>query len=289
MTMVRFGPSGNSDLFYAQGYKQSVQAPEWLKSLGLGAFEISFGRGVRMGAQTAQAIGAQARQNDILLSVHAPYYINFANIDADKRRQSTDYILQSARVALQLGADRIVFHPGACKENADRSAAMHLVKQSVLDTLAAMRGEGLDQIAICPETMGKMGQLGTVEEVLSLCQLDEALIPCLDFGHINARSLGGLKQPSDFEAVLDKLEAALGKARAHRMHVHFSRIEFTQMGEKRHWTLDDTQYGPEFEPLGALLAKRGYQCRVICESKGTMAEDAVRLQLMYRQSLQKMQ
>lgn len=288
MTTVRFGPSGNSDIFYAQGYKQSVQAPAWLKNMGLGAYEVSFGRGVRMGDATAQAIGQQARENDILLSVHAPYYINFANPDADKRRQSTEYILQSARVAKHLGASRVIFHPGACKENADRSPAMQLTKQAVLDTLAALEDEGLANISICPETMGKMGQLGTLDEVLALCGLHESIIPCLDFGHLNARSLGGLKEPSDFANVLDKLEAAVGLERARNMHVHFSRIEFTKMGEKRHWTLDDTQYGPEFQPLGDLLAQRGYCCRVICESKGTMAEDAVRLQKMYAASKRKL-
>lgn len=288
MTKIRFGPSGNSDLFYDLGFKQSVQAPAWLHSLGLNAYEISFGRGVRMGKETAQAIGEQARKHDIILSVHAPYYINFANLDAKKRQQSTEYILQSARIAQHLGADRIVFHPGSCKDHEDRQAAMQLVAQSVQDTLTALRDEGLGGIAICPETMGKMGQLGTLDEVPELCQIDDALIPCLDFGHINARSLGGLQQPADFEAVLDKLEATLGQHRAHHMHVHFSRIEFTKMGEKRHWTLDDTQYGPEFEPLGELLAKRNYTCRVICESKGTMAQDAVRLKEMYHQAWSKL-
>ena len=129
--------------------------------------------------------------------------------------------------------------------------------------------------------MGKISQLGDLDEVLELCLLDETMFPTIDFGHLNSRTLGGLKDKTDFAAVLDTIENVLGFERLKNMHIHFSRIEFTAAGERRHWTFADTQYGPEFAPLAELLAERGLTPVIICESKGTMAEDAVSMKRMY--------
>ena len=129
--------------------------------------------------------------------------------------------------------------------------------------------------------MGKIGQLGTLDEVLELCKVDERITPCVDFGHLNARTLGGIASKADYAAILDKVEAALGGARAKRFHVHFSRIEYSAGGEKRHWTFAETQFGPEPQPLMELLAERGLEPVIICESAGTQAEDACTMQRLY--------
>ena len=130
--------------------------------------------------------------------------------------------------------------------------------------------------------MGKIGQLGTLEEVLALCSVDKRVTPCIDFGHLNARTLGGIQSKADYAAILDRLETALGDERARRFHVHFSRIEFSKGGEKRHWTFAENQFGPEPQPLMELLAERGLAPVLICESAGTQAEDARAMQAMYR-------
>ncbi len=146
----------------------------------------------------------------------------------------------------------------------------------------ALDEAGFADMTLCPETMGKVGQLGTLDEVLALCGVDERITPCIDFGHLNARTLGGIQSKADYAAILDRMAEALGDERARRFHVHFSRIEYSKGGEKRHWTFAETQFGPEPQPLMELLAERGLAPVVICESAGTQAEDACTMQQMYR-------
>jgi len=142
--------------------------------------------------------------------------------------------------------------------------------------------EGLSNVHICPEVMGKINQLGTLEEVMTLCGVDERLIPCVDFGHLNARTFGSLKNAEDFGRALDIIENSLGSERAKRFHIHFSKIQYTENGgEKCHLTFEDQIYGPDFEPLAEEMAKRGMTPVVICESAGTQAEDAAAMKAIW--------
>ena len=111
--------------------------------------------------------------------------------------------------------------------------------------------------------------------------MDERIWPTIDFGHLHCRGLGAINSKEDYAAILDKLENGIGMERTRTMHVHFSRIEYTKGGEKMHHTFADVQYGPEFMPLAELIAERGYEPVFICESKGTMAEDAKSMKDMY--------
>ena len=115
-----------------------------------------------------------------------------------------------------------------------------------------------------------------------MCGVDERFLPCVDFGHLNARTLGGLHEEGAFAAVLDRLADALGQERAAQMHIHFSKIEYSAGGEKRHLTFEDTLYGPDPAPLMRELARRGWTPFVICESDGTQAEDARALRELFR-------
>lgn len=268
---IKFGPSGNSDIFYEQGYKRSHEAPAWLRAMGLDAYEYSFGRGVRIKHDTAAAIRAQAEENGITMSVHAPYYINFASADDEKIEKSIGHLVRSAEAASWLGAKRVVFHPGVAGE--DRLRSCERIRETLPAALEAVYKTSPD-IILCPETMGKTGQIGDLEETLSFCMLDSSMLPCIDFGHLYARSLGEIQGREHYIHVLDSIERELGAVRAGSFHIHFSRIEYTAKGEKRHWTYADTQFGPDFTPLAQLLAERGLGPTVICESKGTMAEDA---------------
>ena len=147
--------------------------------------------------------------------------------------------------------------------------------------ISALDDEGLSHIRICPETMGKINQLGDLNEVLTLCELDERLLPCIDFGHLNARTLGGLKTFEDFQNIFNEIENRLGISRLKEFHSHFSKIEYTTGGEKRHLTFGDTVYGPNFEPIMELTAKKNCSPTFICESDGTQAEDAKTMQNYY--------
>ncbi len=277
---ARFGPAGNSDSFYAAGNKATVQAPAWLRSLGLTAYEYQCGRGVRVSEDTARAMCDAAKQHDIAVSLHAPYFISLASADPEKRDNSIRYILESARAVTQMGGERIVVHPGGLG-GLSRADATQLAMTTLRRAQEALDNEGLSHVRICPETMGKINQLGDLEEVLSFCSIDERFLPCIDFGHLNSRTLGGLNSREAFSAVLNRLNDALGTARGAEFHAHFSKIEYTKGGEKRHLTFADEVYGPEPAPLMQLVRERGLHPTFICESDGTQAEDAVTLQQLY--------
>lgn len=280
----KFGPAGNSEIFYSQGHKSSLEAPEWLHDMGLDAFEYPCSRGVNIKEDKARILGSRAQKFNIALSIHAPYYINLASNDEAKIENSINYILDSAKAASWMGAKRVVLHPGSCS-GIDREVALDSAIAALRRALDRMKEMNLSNIILCPETMGKRNQLGTVDEIVKMCSIDESLIPTLDFGHINALGRGCLADKDDFRDVLEKIKNGLGEYRLKNLHSHFSRIEFTDAGEKKHHRLCDTQYGPEFEPLAELLYELKMEPTIICESRGTMAEDALTLKGLYMKAV----
>ncbi len=277
---ARFGPAGNSISFTKMGYKSSLQVPQYLEIMGLDAFEYQCGRGVNIGTEKATQLGLLAKEKNIRLSLHAPYYISMSSIEEEKRLNSINYILSSARAVDAMGGDRIVVHTGSCGK-ISRNEALELAVDTMKKALSALDSENLSHIRVCPETMGKINQLGTLDEVLSLCELDERLIPCIDFGHLNARTLGGLNDFSAFEQVFNDIENRLGNSRLKEFHSHFSKIEYTTGGEKKHLTFEDSVYGPDFEPVIELTLKKNCSPTFICESDGTQAEDALTMKKYY--------
>ncbi len=278
--MPKFGPAGNSESFAALGYKNSLQVPEYIVKMGLDCYEYQCGRGVNIGEDKARELGIKAKAAGISLSLHAPYYISMSSVEEEKRLNSINYILASAKAVDAMGGDRIVVHTGSCGK-ITREQALSLALDTMQKAIDALDREGLSHIHICPETMGKVNQLGTLSEVLELCRLDERLIPCIDFGHLNARDLGILKTTADFENIFTSIQNALGTDRLKCFHSHFSKIEYTTGGEKRHLTFEDTVFGPDFEPMLELTYKYGCDPTFICESAGTQAEDAKQMKNYY--------
>ena len=280
---AKFGPAGNAMSF---PYKSSVDAPRWLQELGLDCYEYQCGKGVRVKEDTAVALGRQAQAHGIALSLHAPYFINLANPDPESQEKTVGYITSACLVADQMGATRVVIHSGALMKRT-REEAMAIALPFLKDIVAVCQDQGFGHIALCPETMGKINQLGDLDEVLRLCQVHESLIPCVDFGHLYARSLGADQGAEAVERMLSRMESELGAGRASRFHSHFSHIEFTPNGgEKCHRTFaDDGGYGPDWEPLAQAVARRGWSPTFICESAGTQAEDAVTMKRIYQSYL----
>lgn len=276
-----FGPAGNCEEFYDKGHKSSLEAPDWVAKMGLGAYEYQCGKGVKISVEAAKKLGIRAKEQGIALSVHAPYYISLSSTEAEKRDKSIDYILKTLEVAKAMGAKRIVVHSGTAG-SITRREAMELAKDTLVRSLDAAKSAGFGDILICPETMGKVKQLGTVEEVTELCSLDERLLPTIDFGHVNSMLIGGLRTMADFENVFDILQKRLGGWRAANFHAHYSRIEYTNAGEKKHHRFDETQYEPEFEPIAEIIAKRRLSPTIICESRGTQTRDAAEMQKICR-------
>lgn len=285
--MIHFGPSGNSDSFYSQGYKHTTEAFQWITDMGLDAYEYSFGRGVRLRRETAEEIGKKAAEAGVVLSVHAPYYINLATEEEKNAEANIRYLTESAQAAVWLGARRVVFHAGS-QGMLTYKEAFARIKASLEAAVNELKGSGLWEVELCPETMGRIKQIGDLDDVIELCNIDERIVPAIDFGHLHARGRGAINNEEDYARILDTLEHKLGGYRAKRFHVHFSRIEYTAAGEKAHRTFADSEFGPDFRPLARLLAKRGLEPVLICESKGTMAEDAADMKKQYTEELEKL-
>ena len=286
---AKFGPAGNAESFSAMGYRKTIQVPEYIVRMGLDAYEYQCGRGVRISTEAAQTFGQKAREAGITLSLHSPYYISLSSLEEEKRTGSIDYILQSARAADAMGAQRVVVHSGSCAK-LSRTDALELAKDTLRRALQTMDEEQLGHIHLCPETMGKLNQLGDLQEVLELCRLDERLIPCIDFGHLNARTFGALNDPKAVREVFEQIEDKLGISRLRQFHSHFSKIEYTlKGGEKCHLTFADSVYGPSFEPVAEMIVRKGCSPTIICESAGTQAEDAAAMKRIYQQAREKEQ
>ncbi len=271
-----FGPGGNGEWFKSEGGKATVQAPGWLASKGLDAYEYEAGKGITAGEGALSAIGQKAHEHGIRMSLHAPYFISLSSVEEEKRQNSIGYIQKSLRAAELLGADTIVIHSGSAGK-ITREEAMRLS----CGTLAALMetiGDDYPHIRLGIETMGKKNQLGTLDEVIEQCRVHPQLHPVVDFGHLNARDCGGVFPDRDsYRRVFHTIADRLGAEYATHLHCHFSKIEFTAAGEKRHLTFADEQFGPAFEPLMEAIITDSLCPRLICESDGTMAEDALEM------------
>ena len=177
-----------------------------------------------------------------------------------------------------LGANTIVIHSGSAAK-ISREEAMKLSCDTLYKVIEAI---GDTDIKLGIETMGKVNQLGTLDEVIEQCQVDKHYVPVVDFGHMNARECGGVfTTADDYRRVFDKIALGCSDEVAKNLHCHFSKIEYTDKGEKKHLTFADREYGPDFEPLIEAIAREGLTPTIICESDGTMPEDALAMKKYY--------
>ena len=278
--MIKFGPSGNSQSFYGMGYKHTTQAPEYLNKFNLDCFEYSFGRGITMSEDKAVEIGQSFAQGGKEISVHAPYFINFANPADEAAQKSYNYVLTSAKYLELLGGKRLVFHPAA-QGKATREDAVKLTCERLKVLRDYVYLNGFEDLYFCPETMGKLAQIGTLEEVVEFCKIDKIYLPAIDFGHINAREQGSLKTVEDYQLRLEYMVDQLGYERVKHFHVHFSKIMYSAKGEVKHLTFSDNVFGPKFEPLDVAVKQLKLEPYIVSESDGTQAEDAAKMKEIY--------
>ncbi len=278
--MIKFGPSGPGERFYNEGFSGSLYIPEWLKKQDLDLFEYSFGRGLNVSEKTAILMGEAFSEYGIELSLHAPYYINFANPDDEMAKKSFSYVIDTARFARIMKANRIVFHP-ASQGKDKRDVALLRTKERLTKLAEILHSEKLDDIIYCPETMGKIAQIGNVEEIVELCKIDDIFLPAIDFGHVNAREQGSLRTTLDFENKINYMINELGFDRVKNFHVHFSKIQYASKGEIKHLNFDDTVYGPEFQPFIDACLNLKVEPHVICESAGNQTDDSLAMKNYY--------
>ncbi len=275
-----FGPAGASDAAHDGGVKSTFDNIGWVKNFGLDAYEYQAGNGLHASAASLKTIGLEAARLGVAMSFHTPYFISLSGIEPEKRLKSIDYISSSVEAARLLGADTIVIHTGSAAK-ISREEALALAADTLRRTLEQVDVSG---VRLGLETMGKKNQLGTLDEVIELCRIDPRLCPVVDFGHLNARDCGGVfPDAAAYRIVFSKIADALGASYAENLHCHFSHIEYTAAGEKRHVTFeDDVQgWGPDFGPLAEVIAKDGLSPRIICESAGTQDKDALTMKKQY--------
>jgi deoxyribonuclease-4 len=278
----RFGPAGVPPVFRLMKTALS-DVPRLLREEGLDAFEyeaVHWGKRPQIRKEEAKRLAFEAAQNDVWLSMHGSYFINLcgkkAIVEASKER-----LVACATAAEWMNAQVVVFHPGVYgmlpHEEALKMCARAM--QEIVHTLDSL---GIKDVKIGPETMGKMYQLGSLEEILKLCQTVERTQLVVDWSHLHARGLGRFRRIEDFRKVFELAENALGTEAARTMHCHFTKIEFTDKGERRHHTLDEMRYGPDFSMLAKVIVESDMRPIIISESP-ILESDAIRMKEMLRE------
>lgn len=280
---AKFGPGGNSEAFKKAGGRSTLQAPGFVKNIGLDAYEYEAGNGITGSPELFMAIGQKAKEHGIKMSFHTPYFISLSSVEKQKRDNSIEYIRQSAAVSTLLGAETMVVHCGSCAKITREEAMMYATE--TLTGVAMMMQDSDFNTIVGIETMGKVNQLGTLSEVLKLCKISKCFAPVVDFGHLNARDRGVLRTKDDFKRIFDEISSTLGAEYAENLHCHFSKIMYTEMGEKKHLTFEDDIYGPEFLPLAEAIVELGVSPTIICESAGTQSDDALFMKAIYEKEI----
>ncbi len=262
---TRFGPAGIPPMFRLMG-ATTADVPKLLHEEGLDALEYQasrWGPKPQIKQQDAQKLGGEAKKNDVKLSMHGSYFINLSGkkevVEASKRR-----LIACATAADWMNAYVVVFHTGF-HGKFEKDYAFKTCLIALKEVSTEMKSLGL-KVKLGPETMGRKFQVGTLDEILTINQEVEGTQLVIDWGHLHALHQGTLKKVEDFRAVAEKVEQKLGTEVLRSMHCHFSKIEFSNQGEKRHHTLDEEKFGPEFRLLAEVIADFGMHPTMICES-----------------------
>ena len=262
----RLGPAGVPPFFRTLG-AELPDVPVLLREEGLDAFEYQasrWGQTPQMKQQAAEQLGSEAKRNDVLLSLHGSYFVNLAGekevVEASKRR-----LIACATAAQWMGAYVVVFHLGYYGAGGRKKAFRNCVG-TLSDVAKTMDTIGIRNVKLGPETMGKHVQVGSLDEILAVCEKVERTQLVIDWGHLHARSGGRLRSAADFRAVVEEAEKRLGAEAVKDMHCHFSKIEFTNRGERRHHVLDEKGYGPDFGSFAEVILDFKLRPVVICET-----------------------
>ncbi|NPE27563.1 TIM barrel protein [Methanococcoides sp. SA1] len=275
MKQLLFGTAGAP---LSSKKKGSLDGIRRIAELGLGCMELEFVRGVRMKEETAGTIRQAAEEENVALSVHAPYYINLNSAEEEKITASIERIYQSARIGALCGASSIVFHPAYYQGNSSEKV-MEKVTVLLEGLTSKLIDEGID-VVLRPETTGKATQFGDLEETLMMATAIEGVMPCIDFSHLHARSCGEYNTIEEFRGVLESVESALGREGLENMHCHVSGIAYGDKGEKNHLILQESDLN--YTDLMAVFREFDVKGLVICESPN-LEDDAMLLQDTFSQ------
>jgi len=272
---LRFGTAG---IPISTPKRSTIDGIQRIRELGLDAMELEFVRGVNMKAELAKKIKYAAKNNDVLLTAHAPYYINLNASEKAKVEASKGRIVQSAERLYQAGGWSVVFHAGYYLKQPPES-----VYQRILETLKDVQRELMDKgikVWIRPELTGKPTQFGDLKEVVKLSEELEMVLPTIDFAHAHARNRGKCNSTEEWRGMLSFMEDRLGREALNNMHIHISGIEYTDKGEKRHLNLQESDM--KWEDLLRVLKEFRVRGVVISESPN-IEGDAILMKKKYEE------
>ena len=268
---IRYGTSGNPPNFYKSEFRKDIMnAPEWINSIGLNAYERLMTYGARMKEEKAIELGKKAKKLDVQLTVHAPYYIVFTSEKDRIIENSKKECLKTAYLSGLMKSKKIILHPG-----------FGINIKKFIKNMKIIEKDLTKGVTVCPETMGKLSQLGSVEEVVTICEQTECT-PCIDFGHVHAREQGSLKTESRYREILELIEKKLGKQVLKDLHCHFYPVEYTDKGEKMHRAVTEKNVFPQFKHLAPLIKEFGMKPTFISESRDSQDIGALQMQKMMK-------
>ncbi len=281
----RFGPAGIPYWFKELKILTS-ELPRFLKEERLDALEyeaVRWGQKPQIKKEEAEKLGINAEKHDIWLTMHGSYYINLLSnkkiLEASKKR-----LIACATAAQWMKAHTITFHPGYYSQKQSHKEDLQNCIKALREVKETMQAMNI-KVTLGPETSGKLAQLGTLEETLTICENVEQTQPVIDWAHLHARQRGNLRTTNDFQQVIEKIEKHLGTKVAKNLHSHFSLVEYTFRGERRHHPMDIPGYGPKFELLAEVIAKCDLRPVIICESP-LLDEDAKKMRDIFYQKLE---
>ena len=280
----RFGPAGVPPGFKALK-ATLMDVPRLLREEGLDAFEyqaVRWGVKPQIRRDDAEKFGLKAKETDVLLSLHASYFINLCG-DKETVEASKARLVACATAAQWMQVQTVVFHPGFYGKKTPKEAFANCL-EALKDVVERLKSLGIGNVKLGPETMGKLTQLGSLEEVLALCEKVEQTQPVIDWAHLHAREKGLFKTVENFRRVVETIEKRLGTETVKNMHCHFTKVEFTEKGEKCHHTLDEAEYGPDFALLAKVIAEFKLTPVIISESP-VLDVDAIKMRNILRKEL----
>ena len=274
---VIFGPAGSPIDYKGAAYK----APKYISQEGLDSYEYQSPYGVRIGEKAATTLKEESEKHDIIVSMHAPYYINLCAKEEEKLQKTIGHLVSAARAGEWMGAYRLVFHPGAYL-NRKPEKAMEISKNTVNRLFEELEAEGIEDFTFAPETTGKRTQQGNVSEVVELCASFDHFEPTIDFAHVHARGRRFLEKKEDYNCIFSTIEDNLD---IDILHCHFTTIEYASHGEVKHHTLDESdEYGPDIKDLLSNLIDNGWKANIICETP-LRDVDAIKMKKIYEEML----
>ena len=254
----------------------SIGAILRLRDLNLSALELGWVRSVRVSKNTCERIKNTAFEQDIVISVHAPYYINL-NANHSEWPKSRLRLMDAAKYGFLSGATDIVFHPGSYFDTSPEDV-LKIVMMRLEEIQKELIGQKI-QVTLRPETMGKSALLGSFKDILIMSSEFDSIKPCLDFAHLHARpGDGSMNTHDEWHRLLDAYAKSLGQNALRSLHIHLSGIEYSKKGERNHLPLQQSDF--DLNALFSVLKEYNCAGRILCESPA-MENDAMLMKQLW--------